>query len=143
MNEKLSAFLKAMVKYGGGNLIILILGSWYFNAFFDIDPNAISDILTKLLYILFFETIYVLIVSRACWTIGKIRSAIKGEEIAELDGKALDAVGKELGLDVLQGALSVAKSALTSTPIEKEKKVIEKEIEKIEKELVKFGLPNE
>lgn len=135
MNEKISAFFKVIVKYGGANLVILLVSAWFFDSFFHMDPGMIGTILGYLLWIIFFETIYVLIISRVVWTLEKFRDYREGKTIKdEMDGKAISAVAREVGLDLIVEL----KEKLTKTPEEKEKKAILKEINEIEEGLDKY-----
>jgi len=140
MNEKLAAFFKAIIKYGGGNLVILLLSAWFFDSFFNVDPNTIALILNYLLWILFFETIFVLIVSRIFWVLDKARDFKSGINVSEeINGKNIVTASKEVGIDVLTGLFNVTKELIVKTPEEKEKKDIEKQINLIEKEIIKLN----
>ena len=135
MNEKISAFFKVIVKYGGANLVILLISAWFFDSFFHMDPMMIGNILGYLLWIIFFETIYVLVVSRIVWTMEKFRDFKEGKTIKdEMDGKAISAVAKEVGVDMI---VSLAEK-MVKTPEEKEKKAFLKEIKELEKGLDKY-----
>ena len=128
MNEKLSAFFKVIVKYGGANLVILLVSAWFFDSFFHINPLIVGDLLEWLLWIIFFETIYVMIISRIVWTLEKFRDYGEGKSIKEeMNGKAVTAIAKEIGADVI---VNVAKK-LAPTP----EKKIKKELDKIDKEI--------
>ena len=135
MNEKISAFFRVIVKYGGANLVIFLVSAWFFDTYFHIDPEGVSELLAWLLKVLFYETIYVLIVSRAIWTAEKIKDFVKGKPIAEeMDSKAISTVAKEVGVDMI---VSLAEK-MVKTPEEKERKAIGKEIKELEKGLEKY-----
>lgn len=129
MNEKISAFFKVIVKYGGANLVILLISAWFFDSFFHVNPLTIGNILEFLLWIIFFETIYVLVVSRIVWTLEKFRDYREGKSIKdEMNGKAVSTMAKAVVGDVVVGVAE----KLTKTPKEKKEKEIKKIEEKIE-----------
>jgi len=133
--EQIGAFLKAIIKYGGGNLVILLLSAWFFDSFFNINPDTIMRILDYLLWILFLETVFVLFVSRIFWVADKVRAFQSGAVVSdEINGKAITDVGKDIGLDILAAAATIAKDLVIKTPEQK----IEKEISKIDKEIAKI-----
>lgn len=135
MNEKISAFFRVIVKYGGANLVIFLVSAWFFDTYFHINPTEVAELLAFLLRVLFIETVYVLIISRGVWTAEKIKDFVKGKPIAEeINGKAISAVAKEVGVDMI---VSLAEK-MVKTPEEKERKAIGKEIKELEKGLEKY-----
>jgi len=130
MNEKLTAFLKAIVKYGGANLLLLIIVSYFFDSFFHVDPLTVQVILNWLLWILFFETIVVMVVGRVFWILQKGRDFQQGKDVVDVNGKSTTDLLKEIGVDTLVSL----KDKLAKSP-EKEREKIKKQIAKIEAEL--------
>ena len=132
MNEKLSAFLGAIVKYGGANLVIFLVSAWYFNTYFFIEPGEVQQKLSWLLTALFFETIFVMAISRIIWTMEKFRDFKKGKTMStEANGKPLSVLAKDTSIELLVEL----KEKLAKTPEEKEIKRLEKKIKKVEKEI--------
>jgi hypothetical protein len=143
-DSKISAFLKAVVKYGGGNLVILILSLWYFNQFFQVSPAVITQILDMTLWLLWIETIYVMIASRVFWTIEKAKKCKAGVEVSEeIDGMTLTKATQGVGLEVLSTLGTGLKTLVEKDPKEKDKKEINKLLKQIDKELSKLGVGTE
>ena len=139
MNDKLSAFFKIIVKYGGANLIIFLVSAWFFDTYFHINSSDVMELLAWMLRALFYETIYVLIISRIIWTMEKFRDFGKGKTMsAEVNGKPVISVAKDIGLDTMVNLVQKGtelRSRLAETKDEKKKDKLRVEIEALEKEL--------
>ena len=139
MNEKLTGFINIIVKYGGVNLVIFLAASWYFDTYFHVDPEEVTNLLGNMLQMIFWETIFVMIVSRLIWAANEVKKFIKGEEtkIVEttMNGKSVSALAKDVGLDLAASAIE----RLRTTPEAKERKLLKKDIKnkikQIEKEI--------
>ena len=139
MNEKLTGFINIIVKYGGVNLVIFLAASWYFDTYFHVDPNEVTSLLGNMLKMIFWETIFVMIVSRLIWAANEIKKFIKGEVTIDIEttmnGKSVSALAKEVGFDL---AINLV-DKLRTTPEGKERKALEKvikgKIKQIEKEI--------
>lgn len=131
MNEKLTAFLKAIIKYGGANLVLLLVAAYFFDSFFHIDPNIVSTILNLLLWVLLGETLLVLIVGRFFWIMEKWRDFKAGKSTAtDMNGVSTVEAAKVIGIE----AIVALKDKLSKSPEEKAKIAVEK----IEEELAKL-----
>ena len=134
MNEKLQGFINIIVKYGGVNLVIFLIASWYFDTYFHVNPDDVTTLLGNMLQMIFYETIFVMIVSRLIWAAKEVKGFIKGEETEEvLNGKSVSTLTKEIGLDIAVSTID----KLRTTPEAKERKKIKKDIKAKIKELEK------
>lgn len=137
MNEKLQGFINIIVKYGGVNLVIFLVASWYFDTYFHVNPDDVTTLLGNMLQMIFYETIFVMIVSRLIWAAKEVKKFVKGDENAtievEMNGKSVSALTKEIGLDIAVSAIE----KLRTTPEAKERKKIKKDIKSKIKELEK------
>jgi hypothetical protein len=135
MNEKISAFFKVIVKYGGANLVIFLVSAWFFDSFFHVDGTEVQQKLGWLLTAIFIETIFVMTISRIIWTMEKFRDFKEGKTIKdEMNGKAVSTIAKEVGV----GLIVDLAEKMAKTPEEKEKKAFLKEIKELEKGLDKY-----
>lgn len=137
MNEKLQGFINIIVKYGGVNLVIFLVASWYFDTYFHVDPQEVTTLLGNMLQMIFWETIFVMIVSRLIWAANEVKKFVKGEASADvettMDSKSVSSLTKEIGLDIAMSAIE----KLKTTPEAKERKKIKKDIKTKIKELEK------
>ena len=136
MNEKLQGFINIIVKYGGVNLVIFLVSSWYFDTYFHVNPDDVTALLGYMLQMIFYETIFVMIVSRLIWAAKEVQGFIKGEEVKEeMNGKSVSTLAKEVGLDLAVSTIE----RLRTTPEAKDRKILKKEIKnkikQIEKEI--------
>lgn len=139
MNDKLSAFFKMIVKYGGANLIIFLVSAWFFDTYFHIKEGEVADKLSWLLTAIFIETVYVMLVSRVIWTMEKFRDFGKGKDMKEeMNGKPVVKVLQDIGLDTVINLTQKGaqlRANLAETKDEKKKDKLRAEIEALELEL--------
>lgn len=144
MNEKISAFFKIIVKYGGANLVIFLVSAWFFDTYFHINEGEVADKLSWLLTAIFIETVYVMFVSRVIWTMEKFRDFKDGKTMKEeMNGKPVITVAKDIGLDTVVSLVQKGanlRASLSETKDEKKKEKLRAEIEALEKDLAKAEL---
>ena len=142
MKEQIGNFFKLVIKYGGANLVIFLVAAWYFNTYFYINPADVSDLLSWLLRVLFFETVYVLIVSRVIWTLEKFRDYREGKTMSsDMNGKSVSAAAKDIGLETVITIVEKAttlREKIADTKDEKKKTKLENELAELEVELAKI-----
>ena len=139
----LKAFLGSVVKFGGANLIIVILLAYFFQTNFNVSPLIISEYIEYLFIVAFYDTLAVLVFSRIIWMAEKVRAFVRGEDMKDVATKTPAQVAQDLGLETagaMFAKVGELKTMLTTEPIEKEKKKITKELAKIQKELDKYDI---
>jgi hypothetical protein len=131
--------LKMVVKYGGLNLVLLLVLSWAFEQYFSLNPDIITVILNYVLWYAFFETIFVMFVSRIFWVMQKYRDFKAGKTVVEeIDSQSISQIGKEMGLDTAVKIASTLKDMIVKTPEAKEKKELEKALNALEDQIAEL-----
>ena len=135
-------FISSVVKFGGANLILVLLLAWFFQANFSVSPATISEYIEYLYILAFYDTAVVLVVSRFIWIAEKIRAFCKGEDMKkDVAAKSPAQVAQELGFEtagLMMSKVGELKDKIATDPEKKEKKKLTKELEKLEKELLKY-----
>ena len=140
------SFIGSVVKFGGANLILVLLLAWFFQTNFSVSPLVISEYIEYLYIVAFYDTLCVMVFSRCLWMAEKIRAFIKGEDTSkDVATKTPAQIAQELGFEsagLMIAKVGELKTKLTTEPKEKEKKKITKELAKIQKELDKYDITN-
>ena len=145
--EQIGNFLKLILKNGGGSFVLTLILAWLFREYFDINPTTTVRIIEFMLWLAFFQSIFVLIRGEFFTTLQKWRDYRAGKVVAtDMNGKSISDVGKELGLTtvitlvdkavVLKEKIAVSKEGKKKDKLEKELAEIELELEKAEAEMI-------
>lgn len=145
--EQMGNFLKLILKNGGGSFVLTLVLAWLFREYFDINPITTIQIIEFMLWLAFFQSIFVLIRGEFFTTLQKWRDYRSGKVVAtEMDGKSVSEVGKDLGLTTvvtviekasdLRAKISETKEGKKKNKLQKELDAIDLEISKAERDLV-------
>lgn len=142
--EQIGNFLKLILKNGGASFVLTLVLAWLFREYFDIDPETTKAIIVFMLWLAFFQSIFVLIRGEFFTTLQKWRDYKAGKiVVTEMNGKSISEASKDLGLTTVVNLVekaTVLREKLSDTKNEKKKIKIEKELLDLELELAKIEL---
>ena len=140
--EQIGNFLKLILKNGGGSFVLTLILAWLFREYFDINPTTTVRIIEFMLWLAFFQSIFVLIRGEFFTTLQKWRDYRAGKVVAtDMNGKSISDVGKEIGLRTVVTVIEKAtelKAKIAITKDIKKKTTLEKELLELEIELAKM-----
>ena len=142
--EQIGNFLKLILKNGGGSFVLTLVLAWLFREYFDINPLTTIKIIEFMLWLAFFQSIFVLIRGEFFTTLNKWRDYRAGKStVTEMDGKSVADVGKDIGLTTvvtlvekgteIREKLAESKEGRKKNKLQKELVKIDLEVERLEK----------
>lgn len=140
--EQIGNFLKLILKNGGGSFVLTLILAWLFREYFDINPTTTIQIIEFMLWLAFFQSIFVLIRGEFFTTLQKWRDYRSGKTVAtEMNGKSISEAGKDIGLRTVVTVIEKAtelKEKIAETKEGKKKDKLERELLELEIELTKM-----
>ena len=133
--KSIGNFLGLVLKNGGASFVLTLTLAWLFREYFGINPDTTVQLLEFMLWMAFYQSIYVLLRGEFFTTLQKWRDYRAGKPIAP---ESVANVGKEAGLTTVITLIEKGanlREKLADTKDEKKKEKLRVEIALLEKEL--------
>ena len=138
--KSIGNFLGLVLKNGGASFVLTLTLAWLFREYFGINPDTTVQLLEWMLWMAFYQSIYVLLRGEFFTTLQKWRDYRANKPITP---ESVADVSKDIGLKTVVTLIEKGtelRSKLADTKDEKKKDKLRVEIEVLEKELAEAEL---